>query len=362
MFYIDDWREKEGKGPSDDELQRAACALIYSSEEVAEATVGPTASWLRDLIFSSETLAEEAKWIRVAALESPQRYKIKGKGNIFELDPMEMELQEYVKARRLLGLTATDSELQAEACNIIRRADEASRGQSDEVTQFLIRLVNRSTGWLAGFRRRAQLPGSEDVADEGGPSKDPATIDSTVHNISRLEHELAEHVREQQSLGIEPTDEDLQRRARVIIYGFDDAWNQTAADDPAWLSAFKQRHVLPGSKDGVVSADASAPTAPTSLEMEAWRELQQSISAPNTQSPANASLPFNFAAGGSDARSISPSRTTGRYYLSDTNCYQRLARELKKWVAATMSPNNPNCHIPTDEELQQQARWIVYEE
>ncbi len=35
--------------------------------------------------------------------------------NIFENDTMEAELLEYVKARKFLGLTAMDSELQVEA-------------------------------------------------------------------------------------------------------------------------------------------------------------------------------------------------------------------------------------------------------
>jgi hypothetical protein len=52
----------------------------------------------------------------------------------------------------------------------------------------------------------------------------------------------------------------------------------------------------------------------------------------------------------------------GPYFLNDANCYRRLAKELKRWVAGTMSVNNPNRHVPSDEELQHQARWILYDE
>ncbi|KAJ0300803.1 hypothetical protein Brms1b_012685 [Colletotrichum noveboracense] len=27
-----------------------------------------------------------------------------------------------------------------------------------------------------------------------------------------------------------------------------------------------------------------------------------------------------------------------------------------------MSPNNPNSHIPTDEEIRHQARWVLYDD
>ncbi|KAF4843915.1 Homeobox protein 4 [Colletotrichum siamense] len=42
--------------------------------------------------------------------------------------------------------------------------------------------------------------------------------------------------------------------------------------------------------------------------------------------------------------------------------YRRLAKELSRFVASTMSPNNPNSHIPTDEEIRHQARWVLYDD
>lgn len=342
-MYIDDKREKEGRLPSDEELQRVACALIYNTEEASEASGGAATSWLRDLILSSEQLAQEARWSRVGRVHGhQQQLKINGKSHIFEHDPMELELDVYVRARRLLGLTAMDNELQAEACNIIRRMEEASSYPSDEVTQFLMRLVNGSTGWLAAFRQRAHLPRSEDMADPTKRSKDPTTIDSTIHNPSRLEFELAEYVRQQRSLGIEPTDTDLQRQARIIIYEFDDddGWNQTVADDAVWLASFKQRHVS-SHIDGAASA-LDAGQLPNMVGTGAADDWCR-----------------NTASGGSGS---GPPTRMGTFILNDANCYNRLARELKKFVAATMSPNNPNCHVPSDEELQHQARWIIYEE
>ncbi|KAJ4350599.1 hypothetical protein N0V95_004603 [Ascochyta clinopodiicola] len=34
--------------------------------------------------------------------------------------------------------------------------------------------------------------------------------------------------------------------------------------------------------------------------------------------------------------------------------------DLARWVAATAAPTNPVSHVPSDEEIQHQARWIMY--
>ncbi|KAF5000265.1 hypothetical protein FGRMN_1897 [Fusarium graminum] len=47
--------------------------------------------------------------------------------------------------------------------------------------------------------------------------------------------------------------------------------------------------------------------------------------------------------------------------LNDGNMYRGLTRALTRYVARTISPLNPTSHIPTDEELQYQARWIMYD-
>jgi hypothetical protein len=52
----------------------------------------------------------------------------------------------------------------------------------------------------------------------------------------------------------------------------------------------------------------------------------------------------------------------GIYVLNDPNHIPWFAREMKRWVKATMSPNNPTCHVPSDEELRHQARCLLYNE
>ncbi|CAI4210627.1 unnamed protein product [Parascedosporium putredinis] len=213
--------------PEDSQLQVEACL-----------------SWFRDLIMSSETLRQQAQFgpLRSQAENRLAILKINGKDNLFEACPLEMELHEFVRAKKLLGLTAMDDELQEEACRIVGQMEEVSTHPSENVANWLIRLIKCSTGWLADFRQRAHLPRSEDILDSKRRPTDPTKIDSTVHNYSRLERELGDYIDLQKSLGIEPTDADLQRQARIIIYEIEDGWNQTAADNRVWLDAFRQRH------------------------------------------------------------------------------------------------------------------------
>jgi hypothetical protein len=329
VYYIMNSQEKGGATPTDEQLQVEACRIIFGAEVFSKHVSGAS-SWLRDVLMSSEQLTKQAQ---VAPVQTQERewmahLKIIGKDNIFEDEPMEKQLHEFVKTRSSLGLTALDGELQVEACNILGRLEEHSSTPSDEVSNFLQRLICRSTKWLAGFRQRAHLPRSEEVVDENLRPKDPTQIDTTIHNEKRLEGELAEYVKLKAVAGVVPSDADLQRQARMIIYGVDDGWNQTVADSAAWLNDFKQRHLK--SSDGCNVAGIS---------------YLGSVTADANGASANSTAPLKL----------------GAFYLNDANCYRRLERELSRYVASTMSPNNPNCHIPSDEELQHQARWILYD-
>lgn len=55
---------------------------------------------------------------------------------------------------------------------------------------------------------------------------------------------LGQYANEMVTKGIVLTDAMLQSQARMILYGSDDTWNQTAADNPEWLDLFKKGHGL----------------------------------------------------------------------------------------------------------------------
>ncbi|GAD98764.1 homeobox and C2H2 transcription factor, putative [Paecilomyces variotii No. 5] len=58
--------------------------------------------------------------------------------------------------------------------------------------------------------------------------------------FGRLQVALTAFIHHQVAAGILPTDEMLQNEARQVIYGSDDPWNQTCADNPVWLSILKR--------------------------------------------------------------------------------------------------------------------------
>ncbi|KAI9167141.1 Homeobox protein 4 [Paramyrothecium foliicola] len=330
-YFIANHMDQHGREPTDEELMVEGCRIIFASELLSLQGIATQASWLRDVIMKYVDLEKKAKFgpLRGAAENRLASLKINGKDNLFEQCPMEYQLQEF-----------------EEACRIVGRVEEMSTHPSGQVANWLLRLIATGTQWLEAFRRRAHLPRTEDVQDEVFRSTDPMSIDSTIHSYSRLERELGDFLKSQRSQGIEPTDDDLQRQARIIIYEFDDGWNQTAADNNTWLAEFRQRHPAEGSvspTDG--SVELSLPQSHRSSGSD-WSSVPQTTRSTN-MSPENDSTAIS---------SMSP------FFLNDANCYRRLAKELRRWVLATMSPNNPNRHVPTDAELQHQARWIIYDD
>ncbi|KAL3303537.1 C2H2 type zinc finger containing protein [Colletotrichum asianum] len=366
-YFMQNHFDKTGRMPSDEEMQLEACRIIFASEVLSIREISYPFSWLRDLIMSTEEIMRQAKFgpMRSQIENRLSTLKINGKDNLFEVCPLENQLHEFVRAKRLLGLTAMDEELQEEACKIVGRIEEVSTTPSDFIANWLVKMIYTSTDWLANFRQRAHLPRTEDIVNANERSTDLTKVDSTIHNYSRLERSLADYMNSQRALGIEPDDADLQRQARIIIYEFDDGWNQTAADNLEWLSAFKQRHQFSHSASG-----SSWTTSPEAQLAVGGIQLSVSETSPSHISTGHAASslicpqmadPAIGSYAGSNSNNSSYVKT-GPFFLNDANCYRRLARELGRWVAATMSPNNPSSHVPTDAEIQHQARWILYDD
>ncbi|KAI1379508.1 hypothetical protein F4677DRAFT_409412 [Hypoxylon crocopeplum] len=352
-----------GTAPTDAEIQLEACCILFGAEAQSKPYHWEASSWLRDLVMSSEEQSRNAAFrpIRGQSDNRLTSLRINGKGDIFENCEFERQLQDFVKAKQLLGLTAMDHELQVEACRIIGRMEEKSSNPMEDVANWLLRLIYGSTMWLENFRQRAHLPRSEDVGDVNLRSKDPKTIDSTIHNYSRLEQELGEYLQKQRSLGVEPDDADLQREARIIIYDIDDEWNQTAADDRDWLQRFRKRHPPDNAQAHAHTTSISSGSSASYIQTGTPPREQSAARDSQYVGPLFSNLPYchdESAHGGNLNNSIK----TGPFFLNDTNCYRRLARGLSRFVASTMSPNNPNRHVPTDEEIQYQARWLIYDD
>lgn len=57
--------------------------------------------------------------------------------------------------------------------------------------------------------------------------------------FEQLTERLIRFVRERQAIGVAVTDDAIQHEARCFVYGDEDPWNQTVADNADWLQLFK---------------------------------------------------------------------------------------------------------------------------
>jgi hypothetical protein len=119
-------------------------------------------------------------------------------------------------------------------------------------------LVNNAMPpYLIGTESAAMMPFSVETisAQLGSISKD-SDVQTTCSQVTAtspgvqpssfeiLTASLGRFVSDMQMIGAALSDESLQRQARIIVYGDDDPWNQTAADNPQWLALFKSGHGL----------------------------------------------------------------------------------------------------------------------
>ncbi|KAF7556704.1 hypothetical protein G7Z17_g1220 [Cylindrodendrum hubeiense] len=344
-YFMENYQEKNGSLPRNAEMQLEACRVIFASEVLSLEGFSAEPSWLRDLLMTEE-ISKKARFspLRQGAENRLAILRINGKDNLFEQCPLELELTKFVCAKISTSLTVTDDELQEECCGIIGRVEDNSKTPSDFISNWLVRLVMSSTSWLVKFRRRANLPASDNTIGPGSNLENITNIDSTIYNYSGLERCLGEYVATQRAMGIWPSNGDLERQARKIMSESEETWNQTA-DNIDWLAAFKHHHSQnTGAMNGLTS------------HIQPTTGMQQ-LSTPSSDLLVQA---VNVGRPSSNARNFE-GMMKNTFFLNDTNCYRRLAQDLTRFVTSTMSPNNPNRHVPTDAEIQHQARCILFD-
>lgn len=81
---------------------------------------------------------------------------------------------------------------------------------------------------------KTSRPLEDPYYDRGLPVPDDANC------FLRLQRMLTAFIHHQVHLGIFPTDQMIQDEGRRIIYGCEDPWNQTCADNEVWLSVLKR--------------------------------------------------------------------------------------------------------------------------
>lgn len=98
---------------------------------------------------------------------------------------------------------------------------------------YLIGIESTGIDPFSASRRGKARTGSNTACQE----QEHSTIQPTP--FEQLTEHLIRFVRAKQAVGALITDESIQREARCLLYGDDDSWNQTAADNSEWLNFFK---------------------------------------------------------------------------------------------------------------------------
>ncbi|KAJ5582180.1 hypothetical protein N7535_000800 [Penicillium sp. DV-2018c] len=327
FYFMTNYEEAVGKYPTDEELRLEACRIIFASEVLSEDGIASHYSWLRDLLMASEVIARQAQYgpLRSTLENRLAILKINGKDQLFDQCPMELELQDYVRAASFL---ITNQDLQKEATRIIRCAETSSTTPWGAFADWLVRIINSSADWLFQFRQRATNQKRE-ISDVtlGQPHSNAAQTNTlyNTHENPFVNEAISPHIPDIQAITNSPLphsihlqDSSAQPMPSFVSMGIDDeAYNDTMT--------------------GLIDL-----TVPSEQDL-------------------TLSCPAQTVAAGS-AIGKEKGKNPAVFFPNDANAYDRLARELSRFVKTTISPHNPFQHIPTDEELQHQARVILYDE
>ncbi|KAM0427823.1 hypothetical protein ACHAPT_007280 [Fusarium lateritium] len=343
-YFIQSHYDSTGDMPNNKRLQLEACRIIFASE-VMFPEQNPDSnggfSWLRDLILSSPDITQQARFgpIRSRAESRLSIMKIKGKNALFETCPLESHLHTFVHAKRAAGvLTVQDHELQKEACRIITLMEDDMGSTPDFVANWLVTLISKSTQWLYQFRQRANLLSNSDLWSSA-PQSGTNPLPSSMGN-------------DRQMLDLFSNDSGPRNWVNTSLLHLDN------------IDIGMQHNGLPDGQNS--STDLVEPWEGHSMAP------QTSLTGVKSPPPATSSneWPVSNSQGSPGTPGTGPSEgdsslrpawlKTGIFILNDSNHHKWLRRELKRWVAATMSPNNPNCHVPSDEELRHQSRCLLF--
>ncbi|OLN86351.1 Homeobox protein 4-like protein 3 [Colletotrichum chlorophyti] len=328
-YYVRNYFESYENLPSDENVAYEGCSIIFGAEILSPDSPATANSWLRDLFMASTEVAERARMRpmnQLAKLRMSQ-LKINGKADIFEDCELESQLCRFIGMHAALGLTVSDEDLQKEACAILSRVESCSTNPSRRFVGFLVRKIWESTAWLCPIRLRGELL-SFDAASQGHVSSSTSQNDQMdlfygeLADLGQLSGEAGRLLRSRGVANIESEAGmfDLPAPATFSCPAGPSSYSDQPTDNLS--TAFKDSYMR--------------------MEMAKTLFVGSGLSLHGGDRPRGVwAMPF---------------------FLNDCNRYRRLSRELSRFVASTMSPNNPNMHVPSDEELRHQARWMLYDD
>ncbi|KAF5692344.1 hypothetical protein FCIRC_82 [Fusarium circinatum] len=327
-YFISNHTDNIGSLPSHESLQLEACRIMFASEVTfPEANLDShgSPSWFRDLLLSSDEIAQQARFapIRSSTESRLSVLRVKGKNSLFEDCPLESRLQAFMCDRRMRGLSeVSDGELQKEAGRIVMQMESELQTKPQFVANWLTGFLYHSTTWISDFRRRADLMSADDSWKLPSPgdlawSTEPTSVQAQ-HDLSLVNDSF--------------------------LFGGND-WSFGEQPGPSGASIIWQTNEP--------DKNAQQPTFDSSLDDFTW--LWSDDKSP-PKIPQTTPSPGAEGESGLRPTWLGP----GIYVLNDPNHLPWFAREMKRWVKAAMSPNNPICHVPSDEELRHQARCLLY--
>jgi hypothetical protein len=300
--------------------------------------------------------------------------------NAYELLKIETEffIQRYFDEN---GHLPDNDAIQLEACRIIFAAETTSVTQPSETEK------QNQVSWLRdlvmsspALTERARF---QPVRSASESRHFPLRINAKGHLFEHcpMESQLIDFVMEQTLAGFVPNDAQLHNEACQIVRRMEQE-TSTPSDVFAnwvvkgiysagnWLSNFKQRASIldvpgiAGAPLGPISDTWSSPSWTQPPHTNALESVLDRTS--SSQQPHDFFKPLPAF---SEECPTMPSPTTqpnthGRIRTllpDDTNFYRIFDSDMRRWAASTLSPKNPNCHVPSDEEIQHQARWIMYD-
>ncbi|OAQ97214.1 hypothetical protein LLEC1_04780 [Akanthomyces lecanii] len=260
------------------------------------------------------------------------------------------------------GSPPTDTEIQLEACRIIRSADIISTDLAATAGSWLRDLVmsceeitrdamfqsvrGQAENRMSTLRINGKDNIFQDCAFESELRQFTLSLPSGGQDVANweLQVEADRILRRAQQTSISHKDNVLNWLLRLTYNSTD------------WLVDFRGR-LFQAVKQGEESSDISPPAVgdastidPKALGFDSPMSIESTQNDPTQQDPTR------------ERQKAATASRRGFYDLNDANGYRRLARGLARFVASSMSDCNPNKHIPSDEEIQQQARWLEYGE
>jgi hypothetical protein len=211
---------------------------------------------------------------------------------------------------------------------------------------------------------------------------------ATIFQDCLLELHLRNFVQQQKSQNLDPEDESLQKEACSIVENaetlspapsniFKHFLQRAILGSSRWIDPFRARSEALVMDEGLNSLELG----PMPLVMPtSARPGAEDLRLNHFESHSQVRLPSDGSSAPRKTPKPSPGRAKSRpeeqiaghdddvwltsmpFFLSGENSYLRLSKDLSRFVAASVSSHNPKRHVPTDEELRHQARWIVYDE